>query len=125
MACITGDEVREIMQGCTLTNDQIDPYITASETFIDKVFEDRGTIDANLRIELKKWLTAHMIASVHYRPTMKERIGEAEVSYGGRFYTGFNSTPYGQMLLQLDTTGLLAIAGKRAAFIKAIPQFRE
>lgn len=125
MACITGDEVKEIMQGCSLTNDQIDPYITAAEAFIDKVFEYNSTVTTTLKIELKKWLTAHMIASIHYRPTMKERIGEAEVSYGGKYDTGFNSTPYGQMLLQLDTSGLLALAGKKSASLYAIPQFRK
>jgi hypothetical protein len=123
MACLTSDEVLEIMSGCTLTSDQITPYIIASENFINSVFSLDTTVTVTLKTELTKWLTAHMIASIHYRTTTKERIGEAEVSYSDKLGTGFNSTPYGQMLLQLDTTGKLALSGKKSATIYAIPQF--
>lgn len=126
MACLTGDEVKEIMDGCTLTNEQIDPYIASAEAFIDRVFSEDTTITTALKTELKKWLTAHMIASIRYRPALKERVGEAEWSYSDKIFgQGFNSTPYGQMLLQLDTTGKLALSGKKSASIYAIPQRDE
>jgi hypothetical protein len=126
MACLTSNEVLEIMSGCTLTSDQIDPYIVAAESFINNVFSTDLTITAALKKELTKWLTAHMIASIHYRTTVKERVGEAEVSYSDKILgQGFNSTPYGQMLLQLDTTGKVALTGKKSATIYAIPQFDD
>lgn len=125
MACITGDEVKEIMSGCTLTNDQIDPYINVAETYIERVFAEDTTVTTAFKTELKRWLTAHFVASIHYRMTSKERVGEAEVSYADRFGVAFNATPYGQTLLQLDTTGKLAVAGKKGARIFAIPQFEK
>jgi len=54
-----------------------------------------------------------------------EQVGDAKVEYIGKFGMGLDSTPYGQTLKMLDTSGELAAADKKKASIYAIPQFDE
>jgi len=133
MACVTSTEVIAIMNGCTLTTDQMDPFINSAHSFITTVFANDTTASAAFKKELEKWLTAHLIASVYGSSgssvgsaVKREKIGDAEIEYAvtpSATEVGFNSTPYGQMLMRLDTTGLIANAGKRAATIFAIKSF--
>jgi len=59
------------------------------------------------------------------RMASKEKVGEAEVTYTGKWGELLKSTPYGQMVLLLDTTGKIANAGKAKASMYAIPNFDE
>ena len=123
MAClVTADEVKEIMDSCILTTTQMEPYLVTAHRFVDAVL---STSSEEKRTEVEKWFAAHLIASVHYRTTLKERVGDAEVGYGGKFEDGLSSTPYGQVVLQLDTTGKMAMAGKKGASMYAIKSFEE
>jgi len=134
MACVTAPEVKEIMNGCTLTDTQMDPFILSAHSFITNVFVDDTSATAAFKKELERWLTAHLIASVYGSSGMaasstvkREKIGDAEIEYAvspSATEVGFNSTPYGQVLLRLDTTGLIANAGKRSATIFAIKSFK-
>lgn len=125
MACVTATEVKAIMDGCSLTDAQVEPYISAAHKYVDLVFVNDTTTSASVKKEIEKWFTAHLIASVRSRVTAKERVGEAEVTYAAKYGEGLNSTPYGQMVLQLDPTGKVALAGKKGASIYAVKSFDE
>jgi hypothetical protein len=125
MACVTATEVKEIMDGCTLTDAQVEPYISVAHTFITEVFATDTATSAAVKKELERWYAAHLIASIWDRITSKEKIGEAEVTYAVKAGSGFSSTPYGEMLLQLDVTGKIALAGKKAASIYAVKSFEN
>lgn len=125
MACVTSDEVLEIMNGCTLTGDQIDPYIVVAHTYVDLVFANDSTTTAATKKEIERWYAAHLIASIRDRITTEEKVGEAAIKYAGKFGEGLSSTPYGQMVLQLDTTGKIALSGKKGASIHAVTSFEK
>jgi hypothetical protein len=66
-----------------------------------------------------------MIASTLSRSTSKERLGDAEVTFTGKWGEMLKSTPYGQMVLTLDITGRMAKSGKTAVTLFAIPNFED
>lgn len=122
----THDEVLEIMDNCTVSHSVIDKLIIAASAVVDQVFLDDDDIGDTLLAEIEKWLTAHMIASTSlYRTTSEEEVGDARAKYTGQWGKKLESTPYGQMVLTLDTTGKMARLGKMAASIFAVPSFDD
>ena len=117
-ARVTSSEVLEIMDNCPLTS--VDSFITAGTLVIDSVF---GSSDqSDLTKEIERWFVAHMVASTVFRTTSDEKVGDASVKYTGQWGKRLESTPYGQMCMQLDTSGKLANAvGGIAASMFAIP----
>jgi hypothetical protein len=133
MALTTPEEVKEIISGCTLTTDQIDPFLLGAHIYLNKVFTGDTTLGTTIRREIERWFTAHMIVSVGFinnasatGAVIRERVGEAEVEYAAtaiKAVTGLGTTAYGRMAMQLDTAGLLAKAGKMQASIYAVKSF--
>jgi len=119
----TAAEVKEIMDNCTLDDTVVDAYIVGANAWIDNILADDITLGDTLLETLEQWFTAHMIAVSTCRTASKEKLGEAAVEYTGKWGMKLNSTSYGQMVLTLDTTGLLAKAGKESASIYAITSF--
>jgi len=122
---VTPDEVQSIMKTNLLTDDQIDPYIKSTHLFILRVFAGNTSLSAITLSEIEKWFTAHIIATIHDRPASQEKIGDASISYADTYAGGLASTTYGQMVMILDTTGLIAKAGKMKASIYAIKSFTD
>lgn len=134
MALTTAEEVREIISGCTLTTDQIDPFLLGAHLYLNKIFADDTTLGTTLRREIERWFTAHMLTSVGYLPSnqtqlvKREKVGEAEIEYAvtpTKAGSGLDSTAYGRMAVQLDTSGLLAKAGKLKVSISAVTSFED
>lgn len=123
MARTTAAEVKEIMDNCILEDDIVDVYIVGANALVTKILGNDTTIGSVLIEEIERWFTAHMIASTRHRSTKKEKTGEASVEYTGQFRENLSSTPYGQMVIQLDVTGKMSDVGKRNASIYAIPSF--
>lgn len=131
MARVTFDEVVEIMDNCNLSSTVITTYINAANILLNSIFgisnpeEESSEQETDLYKEMERWLAAHMIASTRFRIASLEQVGDAKVEYIGKFGMGLDSTPYGQTLKMLDTSGELAAADKKKASIYAIPQFDE
>jgi hypothetical protein len=123
MARVTATEVLAIMDGVTLTDIQVEPYITAANLFIDKIFAGNTEVGEELLTEMEKWLAAHMIAVTKFRTASKEKVGDADVTYTGKWGEGLHSTSFGQMVLFLDPSGLMTKAGKFPVSLFAIPSF--
>jgi hypothetical protein len=122
MARVTHEEVKEIMDNCTVTDAIVDTFIGAATELITQVFTD-GSVGDTLLKEIERWLTAHMIASTLSRTTSDEKLGDASVKFTGTWGKRLESTPYGQMCLVLDTSGKMANAGKMGATIYAVEEF--
>ena len=126
MARTTPAEVRLIMDNLTeadLSNTIIDTYILGANALVTKILGDDTTIGAVLMEDIERWFTAHMIASTRWRLASKEKVGQASVEYTGEWKQDLSSTPYGQTVKLLDTTGKMSNIGKRAASIFAVTSF--
>jgi hypothetical protein len=53
----------------------------------------------------------------------EEQLGDARIKYTGQWGKGFESTPYGQLLLAMDPSGLIAKSGLKVASVYAIKSF--
>ena len=123
MARTTATEVKAIMDNCTVDDTVVDVFIISANAVVTKVFDGDTDIGSTMKEEIERWFTAHMLASTLCRTTITEKIGEVAVKYTGEFRENLSSTPYGQMVLQLDTTGKMANIGKRRASMYAITSF--
>lgn len=124
MARVLPSDVTAILDNCSATDPVIEEFIDDAETFIDVVFATDTTLSTTLLAKIEKWFVAHMIASTICRTTSEEKVGDAAVKYTGKWDKNLDSTPYGQMVKQLDVTGKLAQAsGKSLASIYAVKSF--
>lgn len=118
-------EVKLIMKSCTAADATITAMIAAASGIVDTVFANDTTLTTTTLESIEQWLTAHFLASTFNRVASEEKLGDAQVTYTGKWGEGLRSTPYGQMVLLLDTTGLMANSSKQAASIYAITSFDE
>lgn len=125
MARVTASEVKQIMDGCTISDTIVGVMIDAAEEVVTNIFSGDADINDTLLKEIERWFTAHMLASTLHRTTSEEKLGDASVKFTGKWGEKLASTPYGQMVLVLDTSGKMSNAGKQAAGIYAIetPEF--
>ena len=122
-------EVKLIIE-TTLTDPSILSFITTANTMVNNVLglaesEESSSGSENSRYtEIEKWLTAHLIAMTRERMASKEEAGGAKIEYVGQTGLGLSSTPYGQMVLSMDTSGAFAIqeGAKRLVKWRAIKQ---
>jgi hypothetical protein len=123
-ARVTATEVKEIMDNCTATDITVDAFITAGTLLIDNVFAEDTSIGDDLLKEIERWFVAHMLASTISRQTSREKLGDADFTYTGKWGENLKSTSYGQMVLTLDFTGKMsANTGKQEASTYAIKSF--
>jgi len=121
----TAAEVLAIMDNCQVSESDITThYIPTANALVTKIYEDNTEMTDTLLEEVERWLTAHLIAVSRSRTTTNEKVGDASVSYTGTFSEGLKSTPYGQMVLALDITGMMGRIGKRVASIYAVTSFK-
>jgi hypothetical protein len=119
---VTAAEVKVILDNTALSDTDIDAYIVGANALVNSVL---GTGTEDILTEIEKWLTAHMIASTRERQAIKEGAGGASITYSGNYDTMLSSTSYGQMVMTLDSTGLMAALGMKAVRIIAIKSFDE
>lgn len=121
MARVTAAEVKVIMDNCTVADATVTAMIAAASQIIDNVFGSTDVTDATTQLEL--WLSAHIVASTVHRMAGSEKLGDAAVTYIGMFGEGLKSTPYGQMVLTLDSSGELVGMEDQVITFKAIESF--
>lgn len=116
---VTATEVKSIID-TSLADSVVDVYIGSANAMVNDVL---GTGTTSILKEIERWLTAHMISLTRERMAAKEGAGGAEIEYVGKTGEGLSSTPYGQMVLELDDTGAMAALGRKKAFIRAVTSF--
>jgi hypothetical protein len=100
-------EVKDIIK-TTLEASIINACIQSANLTVTAILGDSTDITAAQLKEIERWLSAHFLASSRQRQAQEKTIGEAKVKYSGKTGKGLESTTYGQMVMQLDTTGLIA-----------------
>lgn len=123
MTRVTADEVKEIMENCTVDDLIVDSFIVAANQVVDYVFATDTAVGEGLLKEIERWFTAHMLAVSIHRTARDEKIGDATIRYTGEWGEGLRSTPYGQMVITLDVSGKMATTGKRAVTMYAVKSF--
>jgi hypothetical protein len=125
MARVTAAEVLGIMDSdCDVSTTIIDTFIIAAEEVVTNLYTN-VTISVTLLKEIERYLVAHMLTSTLYRMAKEEKVSDAQIRYTGEWKEGLNSTPYGQLLQILDTTGTIGKAGKKGATINAVKSFDD
>jgi len=92
---------------------------------VTEIIGSNTTITDELKEEIERWLTAHMIAMTRERMAEREEAGSANIKYLGKAGMGLEGTPYGQMVLDLDTTGSFASLGGKVVRTTAIESFDD
>jgi len=120
---VTATEVKSIMDGITTSDTIVDEFIVTANAIVNKMLESDSSVGTTLMKEIERWMAAHLLASSLWRTTKKEKLGDASVEYTGSFGMHLSSTPYGQVVLQLDVTGKMGNVGKKGASVTAIKNF--
>lgn len=117
MARVVDAEVKEIIE--TDLSDTA-PFITAANLVVtDRLGSSDDLSDAQLK-EIERWFAAHLVA-VRDPVSISSKTGDSLETFArGKLGEELKSTPYGQMVIVLDTTGKMASLGKKAAVFKAI-----
>jgi len=122
MARVTATEVKAIMDNCTVIDTVVDVFIEAANEVVTQTLAST-TVGTVLLKSIERFYTAHMIASTLHRTTSEEKLGDASVKYTGKWDKNLDSTPYGQIVKTLDTSGKMAALGLREASIYVIESF--
>jgi hypothetical protein len=94
------------------------PFIMAASTLVTAYLESSGLPESQLT-EIERWWTAHLVTIREPRPH-QTRLGESSVTFvEGDLGKGLESSFYGQVVLQLDTSGTLAGATTEDALKRA------
>jgi hypothetical protein len=91
------------------------PFMMTASTLVETTLGVSGLGEPTLR-EIEIWWTAHLL-SLSSPAVISRKLGQTDLTYEhGTLGTGLASTRYGQVVLQLDTSGTLVAAssGKRA-----------
>ena len=104
----TYSDVQTLMQDTTIDSTYITSVLTTVDLILTKIYENSTcTVSDSILEELQKYYAAHIISSTTARVATKEKLGEAQVEYAGKFGEGLDSTPYGQMVKLLIRVGWL------------------
>lgn len=109
------DAVKEIVDSA-LTDAQINNFVNAAYymtlSLSGKLDECGG--DA-MRCEIIKWLAAHLMTVNEGQIKSQSVASEWTVSFRGQDGKGLEASTYGQQVLAMDCSGILAEAGLRVA----------
>lgn len=83
------------------------PFIETANNILERVCLDSGYSEATLEL-IERWLSAHFYAIRDPRVTREGVKGIEEAFAVSVKSSGFNTTPYGQQALLLDSAGNLA-----------------
>lgn len=111
MARVTAEQVKRIIP-TKLDETQVQPFVDSANVFVDTRLLNKGLSEATLA-EIEKWVACHMIALSHERTSVKEQAGGSGIEYAGVYGEGLRMTQYGQMAIQLDSSGTLEKEGRR------------
>jgi len=119
---VTANEVKVLLDDSQLPDATVEAFITSANVQVNSILSNSGLSTEVLK-EIERWLSAHMIAVTRERVAVSETAGPASTKYANVFGEGLKSTPYGQMVLELDTTGSMLAAGKASFTFKAVRSF--
>jgi hypothetical protein len=108
---VNDSEVKQIIDTTLNTT----PFIETANVLVDQYLGSSSLSDALLR-QIEMWWAAHLVA-IRDQQAASEGVGKANVTYQGKTGKGLEFTGYGQQVLSLDPTGILATIGKKRAAV--------
>ena len=126
MARVTVAEVQEIFS-TDMSSTLITAFITTANVLVNSTCALADpALGADLLKQVELWLAAHF-ANTRDPIALRAKVGDAEqtsfpVAVTTAWAMGLKLSPYGQMALALDTSGLLADLGLRKAKLRAAPR---
>lgn len=120
----TVDDVKNILDDTQLTDIQIEGFVNSANVFVTATLGTKGLTEA-LLTDIEMWISAHMISVTRERIYKEAGAGGAYVKYAGEWGEGLLGSTYGQMAVNLDTSGTLINLAKQksSAWSKAVPNF--
>lgn len=116
------DSVQSIMEQ-TLDRKKTEAFISSANVMVTEHLSDQDLGETLLK-EIETYLTAHLLSLTIYRQAEQKKIGDASEKYSS-LGQGLKSTTYGQIVISLDSSGMLSNANKRIATIRVVPQFDD
>ncbi len=115
--------VKAIMD-TALTNDEITPMIAQANRVVTRILGGT-TLTAEELEDIETYLTAHLIAIGPERQPQEEKVGDIWLTFQEKPKAFLESTTYGQMVLFLDSTGLMQVSTKKKITFTAIKQIQD
>lgn len=119
-----GDTVKAVITTSLSAAEVLATFIPVASDMVDELDDDTDMDDTRLT-NIETWLTAHLIAMSKERQAVDEKLGDATVKYGAKLGMHLEATTYGQVALQLDTSGTLKRLGKETVKVRAIKSFNS
>ena len=113
---VTEADVEEIIE--VDSSIDVSVFIISAHIIVEKLLSSSGYEEDQLT-EIERWFSAHLVA-IRQGQIINEKIGEAQVAYGGNYGQGLDFTKYGQQVKILDTSGYFEKLGKRKVFFEAL-----
>ena len=104
-------EVRKIID-TDIPDDRVEAFLKSASVMVDQALGKTTLLSEESKTEIEKFLTAHFIASTVTQQLAEAGGGVTRVKFQGEFGQGLKSTAYGQAVLRMDTTGILAQTDK-------------
>ena len=126
MSRVTPEEVQEIID-TDLKRDQILAMITVANLIVTNgpATSTNPSLGADELKEIERWLAGHFVC-IRDPVALRNKIGDADVWHYAMVTTAwgkqFNLTPYGQMAIAADRSGILASAGLKKGSFRAAPR---
>jgi hypothetical protein len=110
----------------SLETTQIDTLIGIANRWVTAMLGGNSDLSDDQLLDIETYYAAHLIASGPDLAVQSEKTGNSSATYQGKTEMGLKSTFWGQRVLELDTTGILAAeAGKKTIKLKAITSFES
>ena len=122
MARTTATAVKQILE-TDLTDTELEAFISGATEVVTEVIGSDTSLSGDLKTEIERWLTAHMIASTREQQLSEAEAGPASAKFQGKTGLGLDSTMYGQTVKMLDATGKFAALGGKMASMTAVGSF--
>lgn len=125
---VTADELREIFD-TTLTDDTLDTFIGIANRIVTSYLGATTVLTDAEKKDVELFLSAHLASTMRDPQAQSENVGGAggggvSITYHGKSGMGLSASFYGQQVILLDRTGILALQKKEAS-VYAIPSFDD
>ena len=125
MARTTIEKVSAILSSAP-ADSVVEEFIDSANLLVTEVLGSDTTLSAALKADIERWLAAHMIAVTLKRMPAKAGAAGASIEFLGKTGLGLSSTPYGQQVMVLDTTGSFRnLSDSKPARLVAITSFKD
>lgn len=124
MPRVTSDDVRTIFS-TDLTDDTLDTFIAIANRIVTSYLGTTTLLTDAEKKDIELFLSAHLASTMRDPQVQSEGVtggAGVNVTYHGKSGMGLQASLYGQQVILLDRTGILALQKKEAS-VFAVPSF--